>query len=212
MSKYIKIFSICFIVFSLSIKAQKYDATLYFSNGTKKEGKTDAVINGEPKLGFIENGQSKKEKIKVENLEKVEYHNENKESVIVERKEFLYYMGDRKPKSDYNWMIKIHSGEVSVYTSSGFDPGVSFNMQYRITPTTVRDYFFQYKNEKPELIYFISSDLVLNKKKVISNFIKHFFEEICPNLVTNYNNNKIRFKDNPMPLVTFYEKNCSTTN
>jgi hypothetical protein len=56
MSKYIKIFSICFIVFSLSIKAQKYDATLYFSNGTKKEGKTDAVINGEPKLGFIENG------------------------------------------------------------------------------------------------------------------------------------------------------------
>jgi hypothetical protein len=50
MSKYKKILSICFIIFSFGIKAQKYDATLYFSDGSKKEGKTDAVVNGEPKL------------------------------------------------------------------------------------------------------------------------------------------------------------------
>lgn len=200
---------IFFIILYSFIKAQSYDATLYYLDGSTKTGKADAVINGEPKLNFIENGQSKKEKIKVENLEKVEYHNKNNESVIVERKEFLYHMGDSKPKSDFNWMIKIHSGEVSVYTSSGTDPGVSINMQYRITPTYVRDYFFQYKDEKPELIYFVSTDMVLNKKKIISNFIKHFFEEICPNLVTAYNNGKIRFKDNPMPLINYYEKNCS---
>jgi hypothetical protein len=210
-SKNIKIFFIFFIISFFKVNAQ-YNTTLYYLDGSIKNGKAGAVINGEPKLNFIENGQSKKEKIKVEYLAKVVYQDENNESLTIERKEFLYHMGDRKPKSEFNWMIKIHSGEVSVYTSSGFDPGITVNGQYRITPTNVKDYFFQYKNEKPELIYFISSNIVLNKKKIITNFIKHFFEEICPNLVTNYSSNKISFNDNPMPLINYYEKNCSKTN
>lgn len=202
-------YTLLFLLITFSgIKAQKYEATLYYLDGSKRNGKAEAVLNGEPKLAFIENGQSQREKVRVEELEKVEYHNKS-ESVTVERKEFIYHMGNRKPKSDFNWMTKIHAGEVSVYTSSSYDPGVNFNMEYRVTPTNVKDYFFQYKNEKPELIYFISSDMVLNKKEIIANFVKYFFENKCPDLVANFNRNKIKLNGNPMPLIKYYEEHCS---
>lgn len=88
MSKIIKLLFFLAIISFFHVKAQQFDATLYFLDGSKRTGKADMVSNEENKLAFIENGSKKKEKTKTNLLDKVEYINpKNNETITAELKE-----------------------------------------------------------------------------------------------------------------------------
>lgn len=126
MSKIIQLFAFIVISVSFSIKAQQFDATLYFLDGSKRIGKADMVSNEETKLAFIENGSKKKEKIKINLLDKVEYINpKNNQPITVEYRELIYYFLSDKPKSNYGWIKKTSiSGDISTYVGYSSDAGV----------------------------------------------------------------------------------------
>lgn len=210
-SKIIKLAAFLTISVSFYIKAQQFDATLYFLDGSKRTGKADMVSNEEPKLAFIENG-SKKEKIKATLLDKVEYTNlSNNQSVTVEFKEFTYYFLSDKPKTGYCWMNKINSGEISTYVAYAFDGGVNNGYHYTVTPSSHEYFFFQYKNEKPQEIYINNSIWTLNKKQMLRRQVKNFFKDKCPKLVSDFEAEKIVIKNNnPEALRKYYNENCST--
>lgn len=210
-SKIIKLAAFLNISVSFYIKAQQFDATLYFLDGSKRTGKADMVSNEEPKLAFIENG-SKKEKIKATLLDKVEYTNlSNNQSVTVEFKEFTYYFLSDKPKTGYCWMNKINSGEISTYVAYAFDGGVNNGYHYTVTPSSHEYFFFQYKNEKPQEIYINNSIWTLNKKQMLRRQVKNFFKDKCPKLVSDFEAEKIVIKNNnPEALRKYYNENCST--
>lgn len=212
--KMIKLLTVAAIINSLNIKAQQFDATLYFLDGSKRIGKADMVSNEETKLAFIENGSKKKEKIKVNLLDKVEYINpENKQPVTAEYKEYIYYFLSDKPKNSYCWMNKIDSGEISTYVAYAFDSGAHNGYHYTVTPSSHEYFLFQYKDEKPQIIYINNSILTLNKKQMLRRMIKNFFKDKCPKLVSDFEAEKIVIKNNnPEVLRQYYEKNCSTNN
>lgn len=213
-SKIIKLAAFLTISVSCCIKAQQFDATLYFLDGSKRTGKADMVSNEEPKLAFIENGSKKKEKIKATLLDKVEYTNlSNNRSVTVEFKEFTYYFLSDKPKTGYGWMNKINSGEISTYVAYAFDGGVNNGYHYTVTPSSHEYFFFQYKNEKPQEIYINNSIWTLNKKQMLRRQVKNFFKDKCPKLVRDFEAEKIVIKNNnPEALRQYYNENCSTNN
>lgn len=212
--KLFKLLTALVVTFSLNIKAQQFDATLYFLDGSKRTGKADMVSNQETKLAFIENGSKKKEKIKVNLLDKVEYINpENKQSVTAEYKEYIYYFLSDKPKTGYCWMNKIDSGEISTYVAYAFDSGAHNGYHYTVTPSSHEYFLFQYKDEKPQIIYINNSILTLNKKQMLRRMVKNFFKDKCPKLVSDFEVEKIVIKNNnPEVLRQYYEKNCSTKN
>ncbi|MFY7843990.1 hypothetical protein [Chryseobacterium gambrini] len=115
MSKIIQLLAFILISVSFNTKAQQFDATLYFLDGSKRTGKADMVSNEETKLVFIENGSKKKEKIKMNLLDKVEYINpKNNQPLTVEYRELIYYFLSDKPKSNYGWIKKTSiSGDIS---------------------------------------------------------------------------------------------------
>lgn len=214
-SKIIKLLLVLAITGSFTVKAQQSDATLYFLDGSKRIGKADIVSNEENKLAFIENGSKKKEKIKVSLLDKVEYINpKNNLPVTAEYRELIYYFLSDKPKSDYGWIRKIStSGEISTYIAYSYDGGVRDSYLYIVKPSELTNFFFQYKNEKPHLIYFDNSMWTPNKKQVMRRLIKNFFTDICPKLVSDFNDGKIQIKNNDVKvLIDYYEKNCRTNN
>lgn len=214
-SKIIKLAAFLTISVSCCIKAQRFDATLYFLDGSKRTGKADMVSNEEPKLAFIENGSKKKEKIKANLLDKVEYINpKNNEPVIVELREFIYYFLSDKPKSNFGWIKKIStSGNISTYVGYNYDGGVRDAYHYTVKPSELYNFFFQYKDEKPHLIYFDNSIWTPNKKQIVKRQVKNFFTTICPKLVSDFNDEKIEIKNNEVKvLIEYYEKNCSSTN
>lgn len=203
------------MIFSVSLSGQAFDATLYFLDGSKRIGKADMVSNEEPKLAFIENGSKKKEKIKANLLDKVEYINpKNNEPVIVELREFIYYFLSDKPKSNFGWIKKIStSGDISTYVGYSYDAGVRDAYHYTVKPSELYNFFFQYKDEKPHLIYFDNSIWTPNKKQIVKRQVKNFFTTICPKLVSDFNNDRIEIKNNEVKvLIDYYEKNCSSTN
>lgn len=203
------------IIFSVSLTAQAFDATLYFLDGSKRTGKVDMVSNEEPKLAFIENGSKRKEKIKANLLDKVEYINpKNNEPVIVELREFIYYFLSDKPKSNFGWIKKIStSGDISTYVGYSYDAGVRDAYHYTVKPSELYNFFFQYKDEKPHLIYFDNNTWTPNKKQIVKRQVKNFFTTICPKLVSDFNNDRIEIKNNEVKvLIDYYEKNCSSTN
>ncbi|WP_294237394.1 MULTISPECIES: hypothetical protein [Chryseobacterium] len=214
MLKISKLLTVLVVTVSLNIKAQKFDAVLYFLDGSKKTGKADMVSNEETKLAFIENGSKKKEKIKIYLLDKVEYINlNNNQSVTVEFKEFTYYFLSDKPKTGYCWMKKINSGEISTYVAYAFDGGVNNGYHYTVTPSSHEYFFFQYKNEKPQEIYINNSIWTLNKKQMLRRMVRNFFKDKCPKLVSDLEAEKIVItNNNPEALRQYYNENCSTKN
>lgn len=64
MSKIIQLLAFIVISVSFNTKAQQFDATLYFLDGSKRTGKADMVSNEETKLAFIENGSKKRRRLK----------------------------------------------------------------------------------------------------------------------------------------------------
>lgn len=147
MLKISKLLTVLIVAVSFNIKAQEFDATLYFLDGSKRTGKADLVSNGETKLAFIENGFKKKEKIKVDLLDKVEYISlNNNQSVTAEYKECIYYFLSDKPKSDYGWIRKIStSGDISTYVGYSYDAGVRNVYYYPVKSSELYNFFFQYK-------------------------------------------------------------------
>lgn len=210
-----KLLTVLVVTISFNIKAQQFDATLYFLDGSQRTGKADMVSNEEPKLAFIENGSKKKEKIKINLLDKVEYINpENNQPVTAELKEYTYYFLSEKPKTQYCWMGKVYAdGNFIMYTAYAYDGGIMHNNYYTSVPSSVVNYFLQYKNEKPQLIYFDTSILTINKNKILKRHIRKFFSEKCPQLVHDFEEGKIGIKNNnPKILIEYYNKNCSTNN
>ncbi len=215
MLKISNLLTVLIVAVSFNIKAQEFDATLYFLDGSHRTGKADLVSNGETKLAFIENGFKKKEKIKVDLLDKVEYIGlNNNQSVTAEYKECIYYFLSDKPKSDYGWIRKTStSGDLSTYVGYSYDAGVRNAYYYPVKPSELYNFFFQYKDEKPHLIYFDNSMWTPNKKQIVKRQVKNFFTEICPKLVSDFNDGKIEIKNNEVKVLTdYYEKNCSTKN
>ena len=214
MSKIIKLLFFLAITGSYNVKAQQFNATLYFLDGSKRTGKADMVSNEETKLAFIENGSKKKEKIKTNLLDKVEYINpKNNDTITVELKECVYFFLSDKPKTTFCWMKKINSGEISTYVAYAYDGGVNNGYHYSVTPSSHEYFFFQYKNEKPQVIYTNNSIPTLNKKQMLRRQVKNFFTNICPQLVNDFEAQKIVIKNNnPEVLRQYYEKNCSTNN
>lgn len=52
-----------------------------------------------------------------------------------------------------------------------------------------------------------------NKKQIVRRQVKNFFTDICPQLVSDFNDGKIEIKNNEVKvLIDYYEKNCSTKN
>lgn len=210
-----KLLTVLVVTISFNIKAQQFDATLYFLDGSQRTGKADMVSNEEPKLAFIENGSKKKEKIKINLLDKVEYINpENNQSVTAELKEYTYYFLSEKPKTQYCWMGKVYTDENFImYTAYGYDGGIMSGNHYTSVPSSVVNYFLQYKNEKPQLIYFDTSILTINKNKILKRHIRKFFSDKCPQLVHDFEEGKIKIKNNnPEILIEYYNENCSTNN
>lgn len=215
MSKIIQLLAFIVISVTFNTKAQQFDATLYFLDGSKRTGKADMVSNEETKLAFIENGSKKKEKIKTNLLDKVEYINpKNNQPLTVEYRELIYYFLSDKPKSNYGWIKKISiSGDISTYVGYSYDAGVRNAYYYSVKPSELYNFFFQYKNEKPHLIYFDNSMWTPNKKQIVKRQVKNFFINICPKLVSDFEAEKIVIKNNnPEVLRQYYEKNCSTNN
>lgn len=210
-----KLLTVLVVTISFNVKAQQFDATLYFLDGSQRTGKADMVSNEEPKLAFIENGSKKKEKIKINVLDKVEYINpENNQSVTAELKEYTYYFLSEKPKAQYCWMGKVYTDEnFTMYTAYGYDGGIMSGNHYTSVPSSVVNFFLQYKNEKPQLIYFDTSILTINKNKILKRHIRKFFSDKCPQLVHDFEEEKIKIKNNnPEILIEYYNKNCSTNN
>ena len=214
MTKIIKLLFFLAITSSFNVKAQQFDATLYFLDGSKRTGKADMVSNEETKLAFIENGSKKKEKIKTNLLDKVEYINpKNNETITAELKEYIYFFLSDKPKTNFCWMKKINSGEISTYIGYSYDAGVRNAYYYTVKPSELYNFFFQYKNEKPHLIYFDNNIWTPNKKQIVKRQVKNFFTNICPQLVSDFEAEKIVIRNNnPEVLRQYYEKNCSTNN
>lgn len=215
MSKIIQLLAFIVISVTFNTKAQQFDATLYFLDGSKRTGKADMVSNEETKLAFIENGSKKKEKIKMNLLDKVEYINpKNNQPLTVEYRELIYYFLSDKPKSNYGWIKKTSiSGDISTYVGYSYDAGVRNAYYYSAKPSELYNFFFQYKNEKPHLIYFDNSMWTPNKKQIVKRQVKNFFTNICPQLVSDFNDGKIEIKNNEVKvLIDYYEKNCSTNN
>jgi hypothetical protein len=212
MSKTIRILSVLILFFAIYAKAQKkYEATLYFLDGSRKSGKLTEVMDRDSKLIFIENGSKKREKIKAKSLDKVEYINpENSdEPITVELRECVFYTS-KTPQTEYCWIKKIHNGEVSAYITYGYDGGIRNAYHYTVTPSYLVNVFFQYKNEKPQLIYFHNSTWTPNKKKIIKRHVHNFFKDICPKLVSDFEEDKIDMKTNTGVLMEYYEKNCNS--
>jgi hypothetical protein len=215
MLKISRLLTVLVVTISFNIKAQQFDATLYFLDGSQRTGKADMVSNEEPKLAFIENGSKKKEKIKVNLLDKVEYINpKNNQSVTAELKEYTYYFLSEKPSTQYCWMSKVYADEnFSMYTAYAYDGGIMHDNHYTSVPSSVVNYFLQYKNEKPQLIYFNTSILTINKNKILKRHIRKFFSDKCPQLVHDFEEGKIKIKNNnPEILIEYYNENCSTNN
>lgn len=212
MKTYFKIITILLLFFAYNYNAQSYTATLYFLDGTIRKGKAEAALNGESKLLFKENDSKKKEKIKVLLLDKIEYlDTKTNEIITLELKEFEYYVFSDKPKTDYNWMRKISSGDISMYVSDSYDGGIKNNIYYiTVTPSSLTNYFFQYKDEKPAMVYFINSTWTPNKKSLVKRHVKNFFKDKCPQLADDFENEKLSITDHKVDvLIKYYEENCS---
>lgn len=210
MSNTIKLFSFLIFLFHFQAKAQKYDATLYFLDGSTKTGKVSEVMDRDSKLVFIDNNTKKRENIKVRALDKVEYIDPNSDKPItVELRECVFYTS-KKQQTEYCWIKKIHDGVVSAYITYGYDGGVKSVYHYTVTPSYIVNVFFQYKNEKPQLIYFHNSTWTPNKKKIIKRHVRNFFKDICPQLVSDFEEDKIEMGTNTGVLMEYYEKNCNS--
>ncbi|MGO4708092.1 hypothetical protein AB4Y90_03025 [Chryseobacterium sp. 2TAF14] len=206
-----KIITILFLLFAYNLEAQIFIAKLHFLDGTVRSGKADAALNGESKLLFKENGSKKKEKIKVQLLDKIEYlDTKTNETITLELKEFIYYVFSDKPKTEYIWMRKISDGVISTYVSDSFDGGIRNNIYYiTVTPSMLTNYFFQYKNEKPVMVYFINSTWTPNKKSLVKRHVKNFFKDKCPQLVSDFESGKLQITDHKVDvLIKYYEENC----
>lgn len=211
--KNLKFFIVLLLFFASHFEAQKYTATLYFLDGTTKKGKADGVQNNEPKLLFKDDDTQKKEKIKVQLLEKVDYRDPKTDEIMtLELKEFNYYQGSDNPKTEYNWMRKISSGDISMYVTESHDAGVKNNGQnYVVIPSsTITNYFLQYKDEKPAMVYFISSTWTPNKNNIVKRHVKNFFKDKCPKLADDFESEKLEIKDHKVNvLLEYYQKNCN---
>ncbi|MCU7619076.1 hypothetical protein NZ698_18005 [Chryseobacterium sp. PBS4-4] len=209
----LKFLTIILMAFAHHFAAQNFTATLFYLDGATRKGKADAVLNGETKLLFKDDDTQKKEKIKVQLLDKVEYTDKKTGEIItLELKEFNYYQGSENEKTEYNWMRKISSGDISTYVSDSYDGGIKNNgYYYTVTPSTLTNYFFQYKNDKPTMIYFINSTWTPNKKNIVKRHVKNFFKDKCPQLVTDFESENLEIKDHKVSvLLEYYEKNCNS--
>lgn len=191
--------------------AQKtYPATIYFKNGTLKSGNTEMAKSNATTISFKENNGSKSEDIKSDDIRKIEYYDEkSKDSLSLLYAEFRKEKEGKKPKIQRRWVTKIYSGkDISVYFEE-------YGIQGKIgshTSTSVQNYYFIYKNESPKLIfytYYGSSGMGQKAyRKGVSYYLKNFFGELCPSIVTAFENGEIEVSNNPIPFAKYYESHC----
>lgn len=191
---------------------QKHDAKFYLKNGKVLTGKADMILNSETKVKFKDNETNKTEKIKFEELSKVEYfENGSDVPVTFERMEMVWRKG--KPKIESVWLKKIEDGSVKYYISKNFYDGyTSMSTGNTMTPTTFTSYYFQYENQKPELIYYLIDKSYVKNRKEILGYIEPFFKNTCPALIQAYKDGKIKLAATPQPLLDYYKQNCEKPN
>ena len=197
-----------FFTVSTFFLSQKNEAKLYFKNGKVLTGKADIILNSETKVRFKDSKDNKTEKIKFDDLNKIEYFENGSDTPITfERKEVIWRKG--KPKIENVWLSKLDDGEIKYYISKNFYDGYS-NMSTgnTMTPTTFTSYFFQYQNQKPELIYYLIDKRGVKNEKEILGYLEPFFRNTCPQLIEEYKSGKIKLTKDPKPLLDFYNQNC----
>lgn len=188
--------------------AQKNDAKLYFKNGQVRTGKADMVLNSETKVRFKGSEGSKTEKIKFDDLSKIEYFESASDNpIIFERREIIWRKG--KPRLENVWLSKIDDGEIKYYISKNFyDGSTNMSTGNTMTPTTFTSYYFQYQDQKPEMIYYLIDKRGVKNQKEILGYLDPFFKNICPNLIQEYKNGNLKLIKDPKPLLDYYNQNC----
>lgn len=191
---------------------QKNDAKFYFKNGKVLTGKADIILNSETKVKFKDAETNKTEKIKFEDLSKIEYFESGGDlPIIFERMEIIWRK--RKPKIEGVWLKKIEDGSIKYYISKNFYDGyTNMSTTNTMTPTTFTSYFFQYENQKPELIYYLIDRSYVKNKKEILGYIEPFFKNSCPTLIQAYKDGQIKLANDPKPLLDYYKQNCEKQN
>lgn len=203
---------ILLILLPLNLFSQNYQATLYFKDGTKKVGFADMIQN-EPKIKFIEEGQSKKQKIEINDLDKITYIDDtSKKEVLFENKDVIYTKMNGKTENQNSWMTNIYSEkDITVYkyinNISGYiSYGAGNSPRSVMKPSTDSWYFFQYKNQTPHTIYFDFP--MVGKRKAVTAYLKEFFNEICPSITNDYHDDKIDMKEGAKALLDYYDAKC----
>lgn len=197
-----------FSLISTLLFSQKNDATLYFKSGKVLRGKADMILNSETKVLFKDSQQNRTEKVKFDDLNKIEYFEKGSETPIAfERKEVIWRKG--KPKLENVWLSKLDEGEITYYISKNFYDGyTNMSTGNTMTPTTFTSYFFQYQNQKPELIYYLIDKRGVKNEKEILGYLEPFFKNTCPQLIEEYKSGKLKMIKDPKPLLDFYNQNC----
>lgn len=209
MKKNVLLFIILLI--PVAIFAQKtYPATIYFKNGTLKQGNTEMAKSNTTTLSFKESEGFKSEAIKSDDIRKIEYYDEKaKDSISLLYAEFRKEKNGKKPKIQKRWITKIYSGkDISVYFENFGIPGKIGSH----TSTSVQNYYFIYKNESPKLIFYTyyGGNLMGQKayRQNISYYLKNFFGELCPDVIRAFDNGEIEVSNNPIPFAKYYESHC----
>lgn len=212
-----KIILLHFIIFSLRIWGQEYNATIYFEDGTSKKGTANIIKSGLKKINFKENRSSKIETIETESLKKIEYYDaKTNDTAIFERRDIIggYKKNGKIPKINKLWIQKLTQvGDITMYARLPSSAQGHYNMGTGniFTPTTVNAWFFQYKDNLPTLIFFLIDGSPMGVKNQ-NLWIALYFNELCPNLVKDHREKKIKLSDTPVPLLEYYEKNCTQNN
>lgn len=188
--------------------AQKNEAKLYFKNGQVLSGKADMILNSETKVRFKDSEGNKTEKIKFDDLNKIEYFENGSDiPVTFERSDIIWRKG--KPKLENVWLSKMEDGEVKYYISKNFYDGyTNMSTGNTMTPTTFTSYYFQYQNQKPELIYYLIDKRGVKNEKEILGYLEPFFKNICLNLIQEYKNGRLKLTNDPKPLLDYYNQKC----
>lgn len=133
------------------------------------------ILNSGSKGRFKDSEEDKTEKIKFDDLNKIEYFENGSEiPVTFQRSEIIWRKA--KPKLENVWLSKMEDGEVKYYISKNFYDGyTNMSTGNTMTPTTFTSYYFQYLNQKTELIYQLIDKRGVKNEKEILGYLEPFF-------------------------------------
>lgn len=206
----------CFTLISLGVCSQNYKGTIYFEDGTVRQGNTDFIAGGSRKINFQENNSTKTERIETKTIKKIEYlDSKTQEPIVFERLDYIsgYKKNFTVPIISTAWFKKEKTtGDITAYSTGYTRPG-HYNMASgnMFNTTIVNTWVFQYKNDQPKLIYWMIDGAPF-RIKYQNIWINQFFKEICPSLVKEHLEKKLIIEDDPFPLLDFYNTNCNPNN